>query len=382
MVNDIRRLETFLRHDPDNPSLLLECTDAALHGGERQKSAEYLSRLREPDASSARARFLRATLALADGRPAEAAEGYGRLLAEGTEYEGVRHNLAYCLLLAGQATQALRALAPYDEEPDSAGTPARLLLARVHHHLGNPARARDVLRGLMEQEPVEAAVLGLMSLLELDLGNRRDAEALARRALALDSENLEARLVAGHLSIDQADAAGAAGHFSVALTRAPSEQRALMGAAVAAILSGRLQEARRIFRRDIEARPAGLASRNALAWCWLLEGAVEEAEKAWSDALAVDRNFAELHGGLAVVAVVRGETEDARIHIKRALGLDRNCYSAWFARTLLLHGEGRPQKAGKLLDSLLAIPVSGSNESLGDTLVRYLAKAGHTNNAH
>ena len=67
----------------------------------------------------------------------------------------------------------------------------------------------------------------------------------------------------------------------------------------------------------------------------LITGASSGIGECFARALELDRNFAESHGGLAVVAALSGDAQAARAHAQRALGLDAECVSARYAASLL-----------------------------------------------
>jgi Tfp pilus assembly protein PilF len=62
-----------------------------------------------------------------------------------------------------------------------------------------------------------------------------------------------------------------------------------------------------------------------------LDGAAANFERA----LSLDRNFAESHGGRAVVAALQKRTDVARESASVALRLDPNCLSALYAKAIL-----------------------------------------------
>ena len=68
----------------------------------------------------------------------------------------------------------------------------------------------------------------------------------------------------------------------------------------------------------------------------------------------LDRNFADSHGGLALIAALRGQTESAEQSVKRALRLNPQCVTAIYAKSLLLSDSGHDEEADRLLSALVS----------------------------
>lgn len=86
--------------------------------------------------------------------------------------------------------------------------------------------------------------------------------------------------------------------------------------------------------------PGHVGSPQAVGWCRVLQQDLPAARAHFEHALAMDRNFAESHGALAVVDALQAHPADARRGIARALRLDRGCVSAVLAQKLLSRAPG------------------------------------------
>lgn len=64
--------------------------------------------------------------------------------------------------------------------------------------------------------------------------------------------------------------------------------------------------------------------------------------------MALDRNYGESHGGVAVVAALLGRNSDAKASIQRALRLDPESLSAKYAQMVLSGVTNDPDKFRKL----------------------------------
>ena len=111
-----------------------------------------------------------------------------------------------------------------------------------------------------------------------------------------------------------------------------------------------------------------------MAWNQIVTNNIAGAKASFLIALELDRNFAETHGGLAVIAVLEGRHQEAEQEIKVALKLDPQCFSALYARTLLMSRAGHGKVAVKMIEGVLtSTPVPGGG-TLADMLRRVVNK--------
>jgi len=78
-------------------------------------------------------------------------------------------------------------------------TASALDLAAAHVKAGRLAEAERLLRDALSRDPHEAPLIHLLALLRQRLGDAREAEALLRRAVALEPEAVEHRVRLGQL---------------------------------------------------------------------------------------------------------------------------------------------------------------------------------------
>ncbi len=104
----------------------------------------------------------------------------------------------------------------------------------------------------------------------------------------------------------------------------------------------------------------------------ILAGGVAGAELAFDRVLALDRNFGETHGGLAVIAALQGREVDARASIKRALRLDPQSMSTQYAQMLLPQRDGRHKEARMVFDAFLARPATRGDMQYRDLVAAHM----------
>ena len=161
------------------------------------------------------------------------------------------------------------------------------------------------------------------------------ASGWADQALMRDPGQPEARVAKATLLIVARDAQGALALLDDLLAARPRDGRALSAAAMAHMVAGRLPVARDLFERAVEAMPGHIGTWLGLGWCLLFLDEPAAARAAFERALALDENFGESHGALAVVDAREGRLDQARTRIRRARGLDPRGLAAAYAQALL-----------------------------------------------
>ncbi len=107
-------------------------------------------------------------------------------------------------------------------EIDPSQEEARMRLARSLLELARPSEALEIIRPLAEKYPNEPKVLVTLGECQDGVGEIKEAEATARRALALDDDNEEALCLLGKVLVDQDKLEEAEKHLRHALKLRPS----------------------------------------------------------------------------------------------------------------------------------------------------------------
>ena len=102
----------------------------------------------------------------------------------------------------------------------------------------------------------------------------------------------------------------------------------------------------------------------------MMSDELTEAEQVFERALALDRNFAEVHGALAAVAALRGEESRAQASLEVARRLDPDCASAVFAEAALRARDGDPQQAQRMVAEKVASLGASDSSPLAQLLMQ------------
>lgn len=343
----LRSLERLLDRDTGNPQLFRECVQVALE----INALDVLTRISETrlrvHAGDALARWALARVLIAQRQYRGATEMLEEL-DTGSLHSAARQDLGLCYFCLGEYERARIPLEALYQAGERSGALLRLLVT-TYHHLGLTAEAAAVADGNSEAASTNADLAGAYALLYLDLSRSAKAARWAKVALALDARCLDALTVDATLSLARGDTDHAREGFERALALAPQTGRAWIGLGSIALLERDFPQALERLKRGVELMSAHVGSWHMLAWTYLLTGDLANAERAFAQALVLNRNFAETHGGLAAVAALRGDRAAAERGLETASRLDPACLSGEFARSVLAGRSGDTQQAREII---------------------------------
>ncbi|MDQ1120683.1 MULTISPECIES: tetratricopeptide repeat protein [Pseudoxanthomonas] len=348
----IERLKQFFAADRSNAELACDLLEALARQGLHADALSLAGELPEDLQRQAGIVFRVAQLHLAQGRYESAINALSALW-EREPSAPVAHDLAFALLCAGRRPEArgrlLEAQARFGESAEY-----EVLLARLDLFEHDGASAEQHLHRALLLKPDDPTAMGLQALAAFDRGDIERAAVMAEQCLARYPDQHEALLAQGGLALAAGDAGLSQDIFQRALTRFANSGRALSGLGQSLLALGQVGPAGEALAHAVKTMPNHIGTWHALAWWQLIHGRLDEAEASFHSAYALDRNFPESHGGLAIVAAVRGQSEEAEGHIARANRLDARNFSGRYARCLLLHRSGNAEAAQALLDEIFA----------------------------
>jgi tetratricopeptide (TPR) repeat protein len=362
------RTEGYLRSDPKNRELLIRATELNLALSSTDTAQGHVSAALALFPNDPRIQALQAHTLSAQHKWSEAAAIYSALLAKIRD-AGLAHSLAHCQQMGGDHQAAFDTLWPFSA---AAELPAAsiIVLVRALHHIGKLEQARILIEQNAARLSQDAAFLGAASLVYFDSGDGDKATAMSQAALALGGRSMEALVVDASVALVNADADHALAAFNEALTINPGDGRSWGGAGEAHMLLQDFPAARTRLEKAVKIMPGHVGSWHALGWCYLLSQQATLAEKAFEHALDIDRNFAETHGSLAVVAAVKGERQRAEDAIQKALRLDPASLSARLAQMIL---DGRMGDADTFKATALRL-IAGRKNTFGVPLADMVEK--------
>jgi tetratricopeptide (TPR) repeat protein len=330
----LERLRGFREADPGNPRLLAEIFDLSLGIGRRDEAHAALAEARARFPDDPHFRFREATLAIAERRLDVAEAALLALRSGNAEDFAIGYNLAYVRVLQERFAEAADLLRELAAAPDA---PSEAFALRVHalHHAGDLEGAKAAAREGLAQHGTDPGLLAVASLALWDMGDIDDAGRLADQALARSPNVVAALVTRGSIALGRRDAERAREDFTRALVVNEKDGRSWSGLGLASLLAQDFVAARVQLESAVRHMPGHIGTWHALGWCHIAGQRLAEARGCFERALALDRNFAESHGGLAVVAAMAGNRDAAAESVERALRLDPHCLSARYAQSLL-----------------------------------------------
>jgi tetratricopeptide (TPR) repeat protein len=367
----LARLESYLEADPANDTLLTDAFQTALRCAEWEKAKDHLASALRLQSGSLPWALHEAEFFLAQQKYDEAAEVLAQLAAIPSPPPGladaVLHNLAYidfaqarygdCVArladrLEGPPGEAGQSVLPATDLPPALPT----LWLRALHRAGELERAVRWSQAMASAGQLSPQLAGIASLAALDFGDLGLAQQwseLAGQGSAGSQKTLEAWVTQASLSLAAQDAGGAQASAAAALQLNPRDGRAWSVMAFADLLGGQAQKARVHFAQALEAMPEHIGTWHGQAWNDLVLKDLDAAQRSFETALALDRNFAESHGGLAVVLALKKHSTEARKHIELAQRLDPSNLSGRYAQAVMSGEASDTQAFQKLVHRLL-----------------------------
>lgn len=356
-------LLSYLAVDPGNPGLILDTAEAALDAGQVDQARALLDRLPGGDAALPRARHLSGLIALRSARFDDAAAMFGALLADGHDDPALRFNAAWALTKAGDVSGALEIL---DDATAVALPQAAALRITLLHTAGNLDAAESAGRHYLTIHPGHRALAAAMSTLAIDI----EDEALAAECAAMAPDHPDALVTLGTLALGRDDASEAEALFDQVLARAPYVPRAWIGRGLAGLMTGKTEQAATDLDRGASLFGDHLGSWIAAGWAHFVRRDYTTSRARFDQALALDHNFAETHGSLAVLDILDGDVRSARERVAIALRLDRECFSGALAAALLATGSGDAAGAQAIIERALHTPIDGSERTVAQSLAK------------
>jgi tetratricopeptide (TPR) repeat protein len=368
----IDKHESYIKADPHNAPLWVALGDLYHRAGRFEEAIASFERslMEAPQASAAKSRI--ASVQISQHRFPEAEAMLRELLREEPQSAALAYNLGLAQFYQDKWREAQasfdRALSLGLKSRDSYA-----YLTRSLHHLGRTREAIESCEQWLAQSPDDQA-RAYLSLLEMDEGNMARAHELAQEVLARDPENLNASTVAGSYSVEQQDMDAAERFFNNVLRREPDSGRAWLGMGLVHLYQQKHAEAVAALEKAVQLMPAHAGTVVALGWARLAARDARGAERTFREAVAVDRNFAEAHGGLASALALQGRVDEARQAVRHARGLDRANFGGRFAQAVLLVIHGKKERAQELLANVLQQAPAKGAQPLIEHLRVYGAK--------
>lgn len=358
----LRRLIEFLDADPGNLDLIADAASAAFDAGNLDTAQSLLDRHRGLAELPPMLLNLNGLVALRSSRLGDAAAAFDTLIAAGVNDPSVRFNRAWVHALLGEHEQALALL---DDEAVGVTPRAAALKVQMLHHLGRIEDALSTGHGLAERFPGNEDLLGALSVVAMDADDLPLAAYYAEQA----GGGADALTTRGLVALNEDRAGEAMALFDDALARHPEAARAWLGKGLGLIATGQVPQGTAALQRGAEIFGDHLGSWIAVGWTQVIAKDLKAARATFEKALALDENFAESHGGLAVLDIAEGNLDGGKRRSEIALRLDKQCFGGMLARMLLNEASGNVAAAQRIWDRALEMPAGANGKTLAEAMI-------------
>lgn len=363
----LNRLLGFLKLDPNNQALLLDAMSLAIEVGDMASTQQLIEHI-DTHAIDDPQVYAQAThLLLQMGQYAAAGDFGDKAIEGGITHSAVFFNTAFGHFYSGDYVDAAKLLAHLSSAADCPA-PALLLHARALHHQELTEEAEPLTTRALQQEPGNIEARGLLALLQYENDDNPAALLTAHETLAEDPNQLDALIACASANFEQGNLDASRKAWLHTVKAHPDCGRAWSGLAQLEFNELEFVQAEEHLKTAVQFMPDHIGTWHLLAWIYILRNDSTAARAALDKSYALDRNFGETHGGLAIVDVMDGLDDQARLGIRRALKLNPNGLSAHYAEMLLLQKAGKSAEATQLVNQVLDRATPDGPES-GRTLV-------------
>jgi tetratricopeptide (TPR) repeat protein len=356
-----QNLLQFLEQDPRNLSLIADAANAAFDAGQLETAQQLLDQYQAIAELPLPLVNLQGLVALRMHNVDAAAAAFDTLLAAGVNEPSVRFNRAWVHALR-QEHEAVLAL--LDDETVAVTERAAALKVQTLHHLGQIEEALAVGQGMTERFPGNDSLLGALSVAAMDA----DDMELARHYAGQADGGSDALTTRGLIALNDSQPGESVALFDQALALHPNAPRAWIGKGLGLVASGDTAGGAEALRKGAEIFGDHLGSWIALGWTQFMARDLAGARQTFDHALSLDDNFAETHGGLAVLDVAEGNLERAQRRADIALRLDRECFGGMLAKMLMSEAKGNAATAQRIWDKAMNAAIGAEGQTLAQAM--------------
>lgn len=249
------------------------------------------------------------------------------------------------------------------------------LAARCLYMQGNIDQALNLVDLFMQQNQIsESGTAGLYALMLADTGQAGIAQQWAAQTLQHNPDQVDALVAEAYLMIDAQQYEKADTVLQHGLMVAPGIGRLWSMHGQVLMVQNQIPAALDALEKATVLMPEHVGTWLLKGWCQWLSGDYPASEQSFTQALALDRNFADSHGALAVVQLQLGDRAAAELSLAKARRLDRESFSVAFADSLLLEIDGSADLAAEKIRQKLASPHYSGIGSYQDVIAKRLAR--------
>lgn len=356
-----QKLKAYLEQDPDNLSLIADAAGAALDEGDAEEATRLVDHYATLAPLPPSLINLLGMIAIAEQRDEDAATLFGRLLEANPEDGALRYNMALVLERQGEREAALNLVESGEETSQATALRVKLL-----HHLGRLEEALSIGEA-WEGKEGGPDLWGVLSAVAIDLEDVGRARGWAERG----RDTPEGQATLGTLALADNDLDRARSHFNAVVELRPQTARGAMGLGMIEMREGNPTAAAGHLEQAALAFGDHLGAWVAAGWSWVLSENLAKARACFEEAARLDDTFGEAHGGLAFLALIEGNSEEADRQSRIALRLDRTGLGGALVQSQIAESAGRTALANKIRETALTTPLGPKGETIASLIEAY-----------
>lgn len=349
----LNRHLSYLEQDKNNLNLLVKISDLYIELDDLDAAQDYLNQANDIDRIACLGH--QGLLHLNRGQLSQAQENFiEALMYEDTP--ALRYNLGFIHFINSELENAATVLSLVIEgehHPE-----AKRLMARVHHGQGELDQALDLTKNVLIHDAIDADALGLLALLHFDRDENEQAIQVANQTLELDPDNYDAKLVHSMLGLTTQETT--VEDIEKLLQVNPGDCRLWFALGSAHMNQGDFERADYSLQKALEIYPEFYDCRIALGWCALLQDELDDAFNTYQIAAHQVAELADGWGGLALVAALKEDIQQAEELIQKAKTLSSDCFLAEIAEVICFNLTDPLKAKEHLVETLkkTGVPVS------------------------
>lgn len=350
MTNEIRRFESYIKADPENPLLWVKIGDLYHQAGRFEDAIACFEKCLIFDDGDMVARGRLANVLISQHRFAEAENMIRGIIETTGEDAPLMHNLGLTIYYQSRFAEAHQF---FQKARDAGLNTPQTLAYMVYslHHENKTTEALELANTWIEEAPGPQTE-GYVAMLEMDHGDMEKATQRAQQVFELQPDNADANVVLGTWHMEHQESTRAQAHFEQVVQSEPDNTRGWQGLGLVSMYQQDLKQAIEYFEKAKTLNEKDATIHLLIGWAKLSARDALGAEKAFRAAINADHNFGEAHGGLACALVFQNRAEEARIEIRKAKGLDPDSFGGTFANAIYMQLQGDNTKATSMIADL------------------------------
>ena len=369
----LKRLLGYLHQDPDNSALMFDTIDQCIQENQIGTARTLVEQARAAGMPAAGVQHREALIAMLAGAYVDAIPILDALLTQNPEDAALRYNLAYASYQAGRyqrARELLETIAGQFTTNPSIATLYTLSL----YQLGDVEPATAYAESVLAAQPQHPDLPGILTLLYFDTNRLAQCRQYVDIVLAQTPDHPMAQIAASGLAVLDAQLDRAEKFARQVIECNEHDGRAWSALGIALLAKHDISGAGRALQQAVKFMPSHVGTWHLLAWTQVFQHNARAAEISFKRALELDRTFGESHGGLAIVAQMRGEGARSKELIEKARRLSPGSLSMQYAKMLQIEQHEGKQAAQLFLRDVLSQAPSAEGATLLAMVQRQLLR--------